>query len=434
MYLNETESTFCTKHYKIFDIISHTVAKFIIRCILKHGDTVFISSRCQFKSLDENHGEFTIMITDELQMTYFERILKDIENGHNWEVFASIQMKFEKYRNLLMPYLEKFNAKFSSSRIDYTTALHVTAAKGYFEISKNLLEKNRKQIYYLDSKNMSPLHSASLNDHCELTHLFLKYGARINQKNSEGYTPMLLSCNYGHVKVIEILLQKHGNVNKCDNYGWSPLHMAASDGNTDLIKLLVKYKAKVNKQMNNGMTPLYLACNFGHLLAVEMLLESKADVKKCETEGWSPINIACLKGFYDIVEVLICYGADVNKDTNTGQTPLYIVCRENHINILKLLLTHGSEINKGDENEITPLHMACKKGKLDIVKLLSEFGALTNKCSKSGETPLHCLCYCDDKKQSNNQSSMGYQLMNLMKVEICNSFWLKIALKISLNI
>ncbi|XP_071145001.1 uncharacterized protein [Mytilus edulis] len=250
MYLEETESTFCTKHDKIFDIVSHSVGNVLIRCVLRHGESAFISSRCQLISLNEQHGDCTIMIANELETMYFERILKDIENGHNWEVFASIQMKFEKYRNLLIQYLGKSHKKLPSSRIDYTTPLHVTAAKGYYHIAKYLLENDNKQIRSLDDKNRTPLHYASMNGHHEIAQLLLSNSAKINQSDYDEYTPLLCSCNNEYVQVVEILLKWKANVNSCDKYGWSPLHMAACDGNTDLIKLLVQHKAKVNKQMN----------------------------------------------------------------------------------------------------------------------------------------------------------------------------------------
>ncbi|CAC5384966.1 unnamed protein product [Mytilus coruscus] len=81
MYLTETGSTFYTKHDKIFDIISLTVGNIIIRCILRHGESNFVSSRLQLDSLNEEHDDCTIMVKGELETMYFERILKDIENG-----------------------------------------------------------------------------------------------------------------------------------------------------------------------------------------------------------------------------------------------------------------------------------------------------------------------------------------------------------------
>ncbi|XP_071171652.1 ankyrin-1-like [Mytilus edulis] len=389
MYLTETASIFCTKHDKIFDIISLTVGNFIIRCILKHGESAFVSSRLQLDSLNEQHGDCTILITAELERMYFERILKDIENGKNWEVFASIQMKFEKYRNLLMQYIDKSSVKFSTSKIDCTTPLHVTASKGYYDTSKYLIEQNKKQLFSLDTGHRSPLHNASIHGHHELTHFFLRNGAKINQKDNEGYTSLLQSCNFGYIKVVEILLRNHAKVNICDNYGWYPLHMASFDGNTDLIKLLVKHKSKVNKMMVDGKTALYTACHSGQLDAVKLLLEYNANVNKCENNGWTPLATASWKGFKDIAEVLIYNGADINKDTNTGQTPLYNACVGNHYDIVKMLLEHGPAINKGCENENTPLHWACREGNEDVVILLCEFGAAINQCNSRGLAPLH---------------------------------------------
>ncbi|XP_071145006.1 uncharacterized protein [Mytilus edulis] len=328
MYLEETECTFCTKHDKIFDIVSHSIGNCIIRCILRHGEPAFISSRCQLISLNEQHGDCTIMIANELETMYFERILKDIENGHNWEVFASIQMKFENYRNLLIQYLGKSHKKLPSLRINYTTPLHVTAAKGYYHISKYLLEKDNKQIRSLDDKNRTPLHSASMNGHHEIAQLLLSNGAKINQSDNDKYTPLLDSCNYEYVQVVEILLKWKANVNKCDKYGWSPLHMAACDGNTDLIKLLVQHKAKVNKKMNDGMTPIFLACTENHLEAIKMLFSYKADIKICEKSGWSPLHIASDNNYKEVAAYLCDQNDEgINLPNKQGSTPLHLACQ-----------------------------------------------------------------------------------------------------------
>ncbi|XP_063408881.1 ankyrin-3-like [Mytilus trossulus] len=393
MYLDETESTFCTKHDKIFDIVSHSIGQFMIRSILRHGESAFISSRCQLTSLNEQYGQYTIMICDELKTMYFERILKDIDNGFNWDVFASIQMKFEKYRSLLIQYLEKSRKQMHLSRKDCTTALHVTAATGYFDMSKFLVEKCRKQILSLDSENRSPLHYAAMNGHYEISSFFLRNGARIGQKDNDAFTPLLESCNNGNLKVTEVLLkQSNASVNICGNDGWYPLHMAASEGNSDLIKILVRHKGKVNKQMKNGMTPLYLACHCGHLLAVKLLLERKADAKKCENERWSPLNIACSNGFMEIADVLIVHGADVNTDNNTGQTPLYNACRQNNTNLVKSLLHHQADANKCTHNGWSPLHKASSQGNAEIVNTLLIHGASVNQCNENGFNPLHVAC------------------------------------------
>ncbi|XP_071145000.1 serine/threonine-protein phosphatase 6 regulatory ankyrin repeat subunit B-like [Mytilus edulis] len=412
-YLTETESIFCTKHDKIFDIICRNVGYFIIPCILIHGESSFISSRCQLTSLNEQHDDCTIMITDELETMYFERIMKDIEDGKNWEVFASNQMKFETYRNDLMGYLEKMSPKFTSSINDFSTPLHVTAAKGYYNVSKYLLRKNREHISSVDNFKRSPLHKASINGHHEIADLFLYSGAEINQIDIFGYTPLLASCYKGYFKTTQVLLKYHANINMCGKDGWYPLHLAADNGNTDHIKLLINHKAKVNKQMNNGMTPLFLTCCGGHLMAANLLIENKANVNKCDKEGRSSFHVACQLGFYDIVKVLIVNGADVNKLTTSGQTPLHNACRNNHINIAKVLLAHGAVINQGDEDEETPLHMVCQSGNKEIVELLCKLGASTNQRSKHGFTPLHCFCDRDYDKNNDQTITRSAFLYNV---------------------
>ncbi|CAC5358040.1 unnamed protein product [Mytilus coruscus] len=394
MYITDTESTFCAKHDNIFDIICHAIRKFIIRCILKHGESAFISNRCQLTSLNEQHGDCTIMITDELESMYFKRISEDIESGQNWEVFASIQMKFEKYRNLLIQYLKKVRKKLPSSRFDYTTPLHATAAKGYYDISKYLLEKNYKQIRSLDDKNRSHLHNASMNGHHEIAHLLLRNGAKINQSDNEKYTPLLNSCNSGYVMVFEILLKRQVNVNKCDKYGWSPLHMAASDGNTDLIKLLLKHKANESKQMNNGMTPMYLACRENHLEAVKMLFSYQADINKCDETGWSSLHVAIYWNHKEEVAYLCDHGnAGINLSNKEGESPLHFACQKGYEDVVTLLLKHGASINHCNENGLTPFHLACSNGNKNIVELVIKAGAIVKKYNETGHLPLLLACY-----------------------------------------
>ncbi|XP_071144996.1 ankyrin-3-like [Mytilus edulis] len=365
MYLTETDSTFCTKHDKIFDIISHTVGHFIIGCILRHGESSFISSRCQLSSLNEQHDVCTIMITDEFETMYFQRVLEDTNNGQNWEVFASIQMKFEKYRSLLIQYLEKSRKKLHSSNTDCTTPLHVTAAKGYYDISKYLIEKNRNQISSLDNKNRSPLHNASLNGHHEIVHLLLSNGAKINQSDNEKCTPLLESCINGYVKVVEILLNRQAHVNKCDKYGWSPLHLAASGGNTELILLLMEHGADVNVQLNNGMTPIYIASDHDNLEAVKILLSNKANINKPDETGWSPLHIASYVNHNEIAKLLLENGAEVNSPDKHGQTSLYSAAENGNTDLIEILIGHDADVNFQTNTGISPMYKACKNNHLE---------------------------------------------------------------------
>lgn len=130
MYLTEKKNLFSVQNTKK----PHTGGNFVVRCNLSHGEAAFISSRCQIISLNEQYDDGTIMITNELETMYFERIFRDIENSLNWEVFASIEMQLESNRKLFIQYsLEKMSPKFASSINDFTTPLHVIAPKGYFE-------------------------------------------------------------------------------------------------------------------------------------------------------------------------------------------------------------------------------------------------------------------------------------------------------------
>ena len=53
------------------------------------------------------------------------------------------------------------------------------------------------------------------------------------------------------------LILNGAKVNEKDNYGSTPLHHAASNGNLEVVEKLILNGAKVNEKDNVGRTPLH---------------------------------------------------------------------------------------------------------------------------------------------------------------------------------
>ncbi|CAG2198942.1 ANK [Mytilus edulis] len=320
------------------------------------GDTAFISSRCQLKSLNEQHGDCAIMITDEFETMYFERILKDIHMGYNWEVFANNQMKYEKYRHLLIHCLE----------ISDTTKQEIT-----------LLCQNGAEVNDHDEDNRNSLHSAAEDGNTELILMLMEHNADVNFQMNNGMTSIFLACGGNHLEavncygVINLTLR---NVTK----RMDTIHIASNANYTDIVKYICDHSAAVvNLSNNKGQSPLHLACKKGHKdTLVPMVIKN-------------------------IAEILIKEGAAVNKVNVTGIPALLLAYSNKQIEIAKLLLDNGAEVNSRDEYGQTPLYKAAVDDNTDFIKFLFEHNAdIMNLNTNSGITPVMQLVQLDNLERN----------------------------------
>lgn len=124
-------------------------------------------------------------------------------------------------------------------------------------------------------------------------------GANVNQRNSEGGTPLLYSAGSlgdGMLPVTEALLARGADVNaRCGSSRVTPLHYACSDSSVKTAELLLSKGADVNAQDSNGDTALHIAA------------------------------VTSYKSPLDTVKVLLAHGANVNARNKRGQTVLDVM-------------------------------------------------------------------------------------------------------------
>ncbi|XP_063408879.1 uncharacterized protein LOC134692355 [Mytilus trossulus] len=375
MYLRETESIFCTKHDKGFDIISHSVANFIIPCIIRHGDTAFISSRCQLKSLDEEHGDCTILIRDEFETMYFERIQKDIDEGYNWEHDA---------------FLNNYHA-------NGYTPLHCACIKGHKNVVKLLLQHNAAVNEY-DKHGQTPLDFVIGNGHTDLIKTLTEYGADVNFAKKNGRTPIYKACQRGYLESAQMLLFYNADVTKCNENGWSPLYIASYFNKKDIVALLCDHStAVVNQSNKKGRSPLHIACREGYKDIVILLLKKVVSNSICDINGYTPLHFACSNGHKNVTVRLIKDGAPLNEIDKEGQTPLFIVAKNGDTNLIRILAEFGADVNIAIYNGITPIISALWLKNLKAAQMLISYRADVNKCADNGWSPLHYASYCNEK-------------------------------------
>ncbi|HTH44797.1 MAG TPA: ankyrin repeat domain-containing protein [Oxalicibacterium sp.] len=123
----------------------------------------------------------------------------------------------------------------------------------------------------------------------------------LDQKATNGDTPLMLAAFKANKPAVEALLQKGATVNRP---GWTPLHYAAAAGDNDIVQMLLDKSADLDARSPNGTTPIMMAARGSHILTVKLLLDAGADATLKNQQGMTAIDFARQAGDTQIVEGL----------------------------------------------------------------------------------------------------------------------------------
>jgi ankyrin repeat protein len=138
----------------------------------------------------------------------------------------------------------------------------------------------------VDNSDNIPLHGAILNNQRDIIKLLLNARSLVNKADeyNRGFhadIETLLGALYiGNIDFIRFVLQCGADVNEEDTDGRTPLIMTALNGRKDMVELLLNVGADVNKKNRWGWTPLYIATTYGYQDIVT-LLNSRLPAKTC---------------------------------------------------------------------------------------------------------------------------------------------------------
>ncbi|WP_273205509.1 ankyrin repeat domain-containing protein [Marinobacter subterrani] len=119
--------------------------------------------------------------------------------------------------------------------------------------------------------------SAAANGEKRRVQLLLSAGARVNARDSQGYTPVMRAAANGHLSVVKVLLSAGANVN-------------VSQGGESLLMKVVAG---------------------GDLLTAEMLLSAGADVNYRSASGKTALDVARANNSRDLEMLLVQAGASL---------------------------------------------------------------------------------------------------------------------------
>lgn len=188
-----------------------------------------------------------------------------------------------------------FNTETSDAAGD--ASLHAAAEAGALKSADFLLDGGMA-VDLRGGQERTPLMAAVLADQTAMVRWLLRQGADSQLKDTEGFSPLMLSVRAGKSGPVAELAPYHRE--SLD----SALLLAALVGQTEIIDTLTNYGASIYTRMDDGRTPLMIAAENGHASAVKLLLDIGTSRFSTDTEGRSAEDLAIAAGHAEIAALI----------------------------------------------------------------------------------------------------------------------------------
>ena len=230
--------------------------------------------------------------------------------------------------------------------------------------------------------------------------------SKVNFKNTQGKTPLHISCEVHNYEAVKILLDEDScNPNILDDSGQSPLHLATQSG--CIQALLSSRKCDVNLLNSHGHSTLANAFYANRLNVCKTLLSFGHEMSQINlinpVNRDSLLHTACDAKDLPFVKLIVSQKNCITHIVCKNETPLHRATRVGSLDIFKYLLTCGKDcgLNYIDLNGMTLLNYAHLEYRFDFCKFLLKYSGkeliLLNWTDwKTHNSILHEACAIND--------------------------------------
>jgi len=253
-----------------------------------------------------------------------------------------------------------------------------------------------------------PIYQAANIGDLETVEKLLESGTDVNQKNRQGYTPLMAA---GTKEIAEFLISKGASVNESTIFG-TALHEAVNSRRYEVAKVLLENGASVDAKTNVGKTPLDMAIKWKQKKIANLLRKHASKTGEELKAAKEPIHAAARQGNIEAVKQHLAAGADVNAIDHEGNTPLHHAVYNDQTEIIRLLIDKGAEVNgkrkaANHEKGVAPLHTATWRSTIETMELLIDNGADVNMKRADGAIALHYAVWFGLKEKAEFLLSKG---------------------------
>lgn len=280
------------------------------------------------------------------------------------------------------------------------TALMLAAREGHAKVIQALLpERSAAELNAANEEGLPALHQVACTGNHELVQALLQVpGIKIDARDREGNTVLMLAVKYGHAKVVQILLLSFSaaQVNAATDDGVTALQEAAYDGQDEIVHALLQVSGiNLSAKEVRGFTALMLAARNGHLKVLqELLLHLNVDqVNEMNLYGRTALHQAvAYNDKYQLVDALLQVGGiNLSAKDRSGNTALMLAARHGRTQAVQQLLSRlsAAEVNAINRYGRTALHHAVYSDNQDVIRaLLQVHGISLNAQDAWGFTAL----------------------------------------------
>jgi uncharacterized protein len=327
------------------------------------------------------------------------------------------------------------------------------------------------RLSQLDAEcHTAPSHAIRLGRH-KTSILLVDSGFDKVRTNSETHLCSAASAN--KLELLKLLISRGGDVNQKTSDGSTPLHMASINGHETIITYLLTIGADESLKTTEGRTALDLGAENGHVAAVAALLDGDSQSETLSSIQWQSLNCAVLKGqrstarlIYErcggtknrgsavlhwavqegllrLLEAIVNFGADVNVSDDHGRSPLQNAAASDQEAIASFLLERGPDVDHRGPKSRTALHQAALNNSHHTLKFLLAKEADTAALDEDGSTTLHLAserCHTEvidtlllkspdiKHKTANGKSAIAFGMSN-NQTEVLLRLWLQMLQK-----
>lgn len=169
--------------------------------------------------------------------------------------------------------------------------------EGHYRIAKKLLSL-QADVNQRDNSGKTPLYWAVSSQYTiraldDLAILYLDAGAKLDNKDHEGVTPLLYAAGNSLLPMIELLAARapKNHIEHRDNYNNTALHFAAENRNEGICQFFIDKGLDCNAVSDKGNTPLHYACSSHNYKNIAALINACAKGSIKNREDKTPLDL-----------------------------------------------------------------------------------------------------------------------------------------------
>ena len=299
------------------------------------------------------------------------------ENGSTAFMWAS-QEGHKEIMHMLVEKKAKVNAQ---NKIKWSAFMYA-ASSGHVEIARHLLNECGADARVQDHIGGTPLRHAVIHRHVEIVkvlmtkHTLAELDDFLFRKNA-----LLEASGMGNVEMIEYLVEQGADINEKNSEGTTPLMQCIlRNQSKECVSVLLRLGADINVQDKDGFSPLVLAVIEGQTETVRLFLDAGASPTLSTTGGATPLILAAHFGFIDIARRLLSHNVPIDTQAKNGQNALIAASMHDHLDIVHFLVQHGASLHLRDKNNSTAFMIARQHNHVDIEQFLLSSLITSSSC------------------------------------------------------